>query len=134
MELNLINFRKISLGVKKEVEKVDCIFCRIARKEVPAAVVYEDGDILAFKDINPQAPIHLLIIPKQHLTSIMDIDDSNGDIVKKIIKVAKNLARENNIDNKGFRLVVNTGNDGGQTVHHLHFHLLGGRFMTWPPG
>ncbi|TYP54979.1 histidine triad nucleotide-binding protein [Thermosediminibacter litoriperuensis] len=113
---------------------MDCIFCRIARKEVPAAVVYEDGDILAFKDINPQAPIHLLIIPKQHLTSIMDIDDSNGDIVKKIIKVAKNLARENNIDNKGFRLVVNTGNDGGQTVHHLHFHLLGGRFMTWPPG
>ncbi|ADL07676.1 histidine triad nucleotide-binding protein [Thermosediminibacter oceani] len=113
---------------------MDCIFCKIVRKEVPAAVVYEDNDILAFKDINPQAPIHLLIIPKQHLTSIMDIDDSNGDIVKKILLVAKNLARKNNIDNKGFRLVVNTGNDGGQTVHHLHFHLLGGRFMTWPPG
>ncbi|MCG0274759.1 MAG: histidine triad nucleotide-binding protein [Thermosediminibacteraceae bacterium] len=113
---------------------MDCVFCRIVNKEIPAAVVYEDEEVMAFKDINPQAPVHILIIPKQHLTSIMDLDDSNSDVVKKIIKVAQNLARENNIDKKGFRVVVNTGNDGGQTVHHLHFHLLGGRFMTWPPG
>jgi histidine triad (HIT) family protein len=113
---------------------VECVFCKIVKKEIPAAVVYEDEDVLAFKDINPQAPIHLLIIPKNHLSSIMEVDENNGDIVKKIIKVAQSLARENNIDKKGFRLVVNTGDDGGQTVHHLHFHLLGGRFMTWPPG
>ncbi|KXG78516.1 HIT-like protein [Fervidicola ferrireducens] len=113
---------------------MECVFCKIVKKEIPAAVVYEDEDVLAFKDINPQAPIHLLIIPKNHLSSIMEVDENNGDIVKKIVKVAQSLARENNIDKKGFRLVVNTGDDGGQTVHHLHFHLLGGRFMTWPPG
>lgn len=113
---------------------MECIFCKIVKKEIPASVVYEDEDVLAFKDINPQAPIHLLIIPKNHLSSIMEVDENNGDIVKKIVKVVQSLARENNIDKKGFRLVVNTGDDGGQTVHHLHFHLLGGRFMTWPPG
>lgn len=113
---------------------MECIFCKIVKKEIPAAVVYEDEDVLAFKDINPQAPIHLLIIPKNHLSSIMEVDEDSSDIVKKIVKVAQSLARENNIDKKGFRLVVNTGDDGGQTVHHLHFHLLGGRFMTWPPG
>jgi len=113
---------------------VECIFCKIVKKEIPAAVVYEDEDVLAFKDINPQAPIHLLIIPKKHLGSIMEVDEENSDVIPKIVKVAQNLAKENNIDKKGFRLVVNTGDDGGQTVHHLHFHLLGGRFMTWPPG
>ncbi|SHM05680.1 histidine triad (HIT) family protein [Caldanaerovirga acetigignens] len=113
---------------------MECVFCKIAKKEIPASVVYEDEDVIAFKDINPQAPIHLLIIPKNHLSSIMEVDENNGDLVKKIVKVAQSLARENNIDKKGFRLVVNTGDDGGQTVHHLHFHLLGGRFMTWPPG
>ncbi|MCF6095928.1 histidine triad nucleotide-binding protein [Thermovorax subterraneus] len=113
---------------------MECIFCKIVKKEIPASVVYEDEDVLAFKDINPQAPIHLLIIPKNHLSSIMEVDENNGDIVKKIVKVVQSLAKENNIDKKGFRLVVNTGDDGGQTVHHLHFHLLGGRFMTWPPG
>jgi histidine triad (HIT) family protein len=119
---------------KKEVEDVDCIFCKIAGHEIPAGVVYEDEDVIAFKDINPQAPIHLLIVPKKHVASIMEINDDNKDIVNKIVKAAQNLARQNNIDSKGFRLVVNTGNDGGQTVNHLHFHLLGGRFMTWPPG
>ncbi|MFO7152224.1 MAG: histidine triad nucleotide-binding protein [Bacillota bacterium] len=113
---------------------MECIFCKIVKKEIPAAVVYEDEDVLAFKDINPQAPIHLLIIPKKHLGSIMEVDEENSDVIPKIVKVAQNLAKENNIDKKGFRLVVNTGDDGGQTVHHLHFHLLGGRFMTWPPG
>lgn len=119
---------------KKEVEDVDCIFCKIAGHEIPAGVVYEDDDVIAFKDINPQAPIHLLIVPKKHVASIMEINDGNEDVISKIVKAAQNLARQNNIDSKGFRLVVNTGNDGGQTVNHLHFHLLGGRFMTWPPG
>ncbi len=119
---------------KKEVEDVDCIFCKIAGHEIPAGVVYEDDDVIAFKDINPQAPIHLLIVPKKHVASIMEINAGNEDVISKIVKAAQNLARQNNIDSKGFRLVVNTGNDGGQTVNHLHFHLLGGRFMTWPPG
>lgn len=113
---------------------MDCIFCKIAQHEIPSNTVYEDDDVIAFKDINPQAPIHLLIVPKKHLASIMEINDQNGEILNKIIRTAQNLARQNNIDNKGFRLVVNTGDDGGQTVGHLHFHLLGGRFMTWPPG
>lgn len=113
---------------------MDCIFCKIVKHEIPANTVYEDDEVIAFKDINPQAPIHLLIVPKEHVASIMEIDDDNSEILNKIIRVAQNLARQNNIDNKGFRLVVNTGDDGGQTVKHLHFHLLGGRFMTWPPG
>jgi len=113
---------------------MDCLFCKIAKHEIPANVVYEDEDIIAFKDINPQAPVHLLIVPKEHVASIMEITEDKKEIVNKIVKVAQNLAQQNNIDNNGFRLVVNTGDDGGQTVKHLHFHLLGGRFMTWPPG
>ncbi len=113
---------------------MDCIFCKIAAHEAQADIVYEDDDIIAFKDINQQAPIHLLIVPKEHIPSILKIDEKNSHIIEKVVKVAQQLARENNIDNKGFRIVVNTGNDGGQTVDHLHFHLLGGRFMKWPPG
>lgn len=113
---------------------MDCLFCKIAKHEIPSNVVYEDEDVIAFKDINPQAPVHLLIVPKEHVASIMDITEDKKEIVNKIVKVAQNLAQQNNIDNNGFRLVINTGDDGGQTVKHLHFHLLGGRFMSWPPG
>ena len=113
---------------------MDCVFCKIVNKEIPAKVIYEDEEVLAFYDINPQAPIHLLMVPKKHIASIMEIDEDNAKILKRIAKVAQELARQNNIDKKGFRLVVNTGEEGGQTVNHLHFHLLGGRFMTWPPG
>ncbi|GAQ25547.1 MULTISPECIES: histidine triad nucleotide-binding protein [Tepidanaerobacter] len=113
---------------------MDCVFCKIINKEIPAKIVYEDEDLIAINDANPQAPIHLLLIPKQHLKSIMEINDENAQILEQIIKLAQKLAGEFGIDEKGFRLVVNTGNDGGQTVPHLHFHLLGGRFMKWPPG
>ncbi|HHY42643.1 MAG TPA: histidine triad nucleotide-binding protein [Thermoanaerobacterales bacterium] len=113
---------------------MDCVFCKIINKEIPAKIAYEDDQVIAFHDINPQAPIHLLIIPKKHIASIMEIDEENGGLLKEIVRVAQNLAKENNIDKKGFRLVVNTGEEGGQTVQHLHFHLLGGRFLTWPPG
>lgn len=113
---------------------MDCVFCKIINKEIPAKVAYEDDQVIAFHDANPQAPIHLLIVPKKHIASIMEINDENSTLLKEIARVAQNLARENNIDNKGFRLVVNTGEEGGQTVNHLHFHLLGGRFLTWPPG
>jgi len=113
---------------------MECIFCKIANHEIPTEAVYEDDDVIAFHDINPQAPIHLLIVPKKHITSIMEVAEEDGPIINKIVKVAQKLAKENNIDKKGFRIVVNTGDDGGQTVKHLHFHLLGGRFMTWTPG
>lgn len=113
---------------------MDCVFCKIINKEIPAKVVYEDEEVIAINDINPQAPIHLLLIPKKHIASIMEINKDNAEILDRITKVAQHLARESNIDKKGFRLVVNTGEEGGQTVNHLHFHLLGGRFMTWPPG
>jgi len=113
---------------------MDCVFCKIIKKEIPAKVAYEDDQVIAFHDVNPQAPIHLLIVPKKHIASIMEIDDENSTLLNKIARAAQNLARENNIDKKGFRLVVNTGEEGGQTVNHLHFHLLGGRFLTWPPG
>jgi len=113
---------------------MDCVFCKIINKEIQAKIAYEDDQVIAFHDINPQAPIHLLIIPKKHIASIMEIDEENGGLLKEIVRVAQNLAKENNIDKKGFRLVVNTGEEGGQTVQHLHFHLLGGRFLTWPPG
>ncbi|HHY71462.1 MAG TPA: histidine triad nucleotide-binding protein [Thermoanaerobacterales bacterium] len=113
---------------------MDCVFCKIVNKEIPAKVIYEDEQVMAFHDANPQAPIHLLIVPKKHVASIMEIDEDNAAVLKQIAKVAQELARQNNIDKKGFRLVLNTGEEGGQTVNHLHFHLLGGRFMTWPPG
>ncbi|MGB4131132.1 MAG: histidine triad nucleotide-binding protein [Tepidanaerobacteraceae bacterium] len=113
---------------------MDCIFCKIINKEIPAKVAYEDDNVVAFHDINPQAPIHLLIVPKKHITSVMEIDDEENLLLGDIIRTAQNLARENNLDKKGFRIVVNTGEEGGQTVNHLHFHLLGGRFLTWPPG
>lgn len=113
---------------------MDCVFCKIINKEIPAKIVYEDENLIAINDANPQAPIHLLLIPKQHLKSIMEINGENAQILEQIIKLAQKLAGEFGIDERGFRLVVNTGNDGGQTVPHLHFHLLGGRFMKWPPG
>lgn len=112
----------------------DCVFCKIADKKINSDVVYEDDDVIAFKDINPAAPIHILIIPKKHISSIMDLCDEDIDVVSKIYGVAKKLASENNIDKKGFRIVANCGEDGGQTVEHMHFHLLGGRSMQWPPG
>ena len=109
------------------------MFLQDYKKEIPAKVVYEDDQVIAFHDANPQAPIHLLIVPKEHIASILDIDEENSEVLKDIFRVAQNIAKENNIDKKGFRLVVNTGEEGGQTVHHLHFHLLGGRFRHGLP-
>jgi len=90
--------------------------------------------VVAFPDINPQAPVHLLIVPKAHIDSPLDIDERNKELVGHVYVIAKKLAKQYGIDSKGYRIVSNCGDDGGQTVHHIHFHLLGGRFMTWPPG
>lgn len=112
---------------------MDCVFCKIANGEIPSKKVYEDEKILAFHDLDPKAPVHILIIPKQHIASAWDITGENSAIISYIFEKAPQLAKELGLAG-GFRLVNNCGNDGGQTVQHLHFHLLGGRSMEWPPG
>lgn len=112
---------------------MDCVFCKIANGEISCKKAYEDDSVLAFYDLDPQAPVHILMIPKQHITSVAEITPENSAVVAHIFEVAAKLARENNLT-EGFRVVANTGKDGGQSVPHLHFHLLGGRSMKWPPG
>jgi len=111
----------------------DCLFCKIVAGTIPAKRVFEDEQSIAFADINPQAPTHLLIIPKEHLASLAHAAAENAAGLGHLVFVATELARTYDLA-KGYRLVINTGDDGGQTVHHLHIHLLGGRHMTWPPG
>lgn len=110
----------------------NCLFCKIIKKEIPSSLVYEDELVLAFNDIAPQAPVHILVIPKAHSTSFTDLN--NFDIIGHIYKIIGQLAREKNIEQSGFRVVVNHGRAAGQAVPHLHYHLLGGRDLTWPPG
>ncbi len=112
---------------------MDCIFCKIANKEIPSKKVYEDGQIVAFNDLDPQAPVHVLIIPKKHIQSADQITDDDKEVIGKIFVVASKIAKELGLEN-GYRIVNNCGEDGGQTVSHLHFHLMGGRKMHWPAG
>jgi histidine triad (HIT) family protein len=116
------------------VSNEQCVFCQIVSGEVPSKIVYRDDDVVAFEDIRPVAPVHLLIIPTQHISSVRDIDDDDGRVIAKLVSTANRLAKEKQIFDHGFRLNINAGPNGGQTVYHLHLHLLGGRFMTWPPG
>jgi len=109
----------------------DCLFCRIVRGEIPATLVAETADCVAFRDIDPKAPTHVLVIPRQHVASIADTDDAA--LVGRLSLLAAEIARREGLDG-GYRTVVNTGPDAGQTVFHLHLHLLGGRRLTWPPG
>ena len=109
----------------------NCLFCKIVRGEIPSNKVYEDERVLAFRDIDPQAPVHVRLIPKQHFASRLDVDADTFGYMQTIVK---KLADELGIAEKGFRVVVNTGEDGQQSVKHLHFHILGGRSMQWPPG
>lgn len=112
----------------------DCIFCKIAAKELPAKVIYEDEHMIAFPDINPAAPVHVLVIPKKHIANLLEIQPEDISIIARIMETIPKIAAQQGLANDGFRLVVNTMENGGQTVHHLHWHILGGRFMTWPPG
>jgi histidine triad (HIT) family protein len=112
----------------------DCIFCKIVNKKIPTDTVLEDKKILAFRDINPQAPVHILIIPKEHYPSLNEIPDDQKELLGWILLKARQIAKKMGIAEKGYRIVLNTGRDSGQDVHHIHFHLLGGRRMTWPPG
>ena len=113
----------------------NCVFCRIAKKEIPSTMVYEDDRVVAFKDLEPQAPVHVLIIPKKHIASLNELAEADSVLIAHVLaEVVPLLADKLGIKESGYRVVTNTGVDGGQTVQHLHFHLLGGRSMQWPPG
>jgi histidine triad (HIT) family protein len=111
----------------------DCLFCRIAAGEIPATKLHEDADVLAIRDINAQAPTHVLVIPVTHIASAADLTDADGPMLGRLFSIAAEIARNEGLDG-GWRLVTNVGRDGGQSVDHLHLHMLGGRPMTWPPG
>ncbi|MFH0838717.1 MAG: histidine triad nucleotide-binding protein [Candidatus Omnitrophota bacterium] len=114
--------------------KQDCLFCDIIKKEAHSAVVYEDARTLAFKDIYPQAPVHIIIVPKIHIDKMIDVTEETVGYCADMLLRANELAKEFKIDQDGFRLVFNCDEYGGQTIYHIHMHLLGGRRMTWPPG
>ena len=114
--------------------ETSCIFCKIAAREIPADIVRESDRLVAFRDTNPQAPTHILLVPKEHITSIAEIEDGHGALLADIAQAATHLAKTEGIEESGWRLVTNVGPDAGQTVFHLHVHLLGGRSMGWPPG
>ena len=112
----------------------DCLFCKIVAGTIPSDLVHENERLLAFRDISPQAPVHVLIIPKEHLASLDGVDDRHGDLLGEMLLLARDLARSEGVAGDGYRTVMNTGDDGGQSVHHVHLHLLGGRALAWPPG
>lgn len=112
----------------------DCLFCGIVDGTIKANVIYQNDRLVAFKDISPKAPVHFLIIPRKHLVSVLDIEADDGALIGEIFQVAGRLARDHGVADSGFRVVVNSGADAGQSVFHLHYHLLGGRQMGWPPG
>jgi histidine triad (HIT) family protein len=113
---------------------MDCIFCKIANKELPAKLVYEDANIVAFNDLNPQAPIHQLIIPRKHIATLNDVETSDAMLAGQLLLVAQQLAKQQDIAEAGYRVVMNCNKGAGQAVFHIHLHLLGGRLLTWPPG
>jgi len=110
------------------------IFTKIINKEIPANIVYEDAEVLAFRDISPQAPEHILVIPKKEIPTVNDIEEADAALVGKLFLTAKKIAKDLGFDEKGYRLVMNCNEDGGQTVNHIHMHILAGRQLSWPPG
>jgi histidine triad (HIT) family protein len=111
-----------------------CLFCRIIRKEIPGRIVHENDSVIAFEDINPQAPVHFLVVPKKHIDSVSHLSKADQELMGSLFLIINDLAKMSRLAKDGFRTVINTGPSGGQTVYHLHVHLLGGRQMTWPPG
>lgn len=112
----------------------DCLFCQIAAGKLASDIVYEDNDIVAFNDINPEAPVHTLVVPRRHIATLNDALAADAELLGKLMLVATSLAKQKGLDLTGYRLVANTGREAGQTVDHIHIHLLGGRFLSWPPG
>lgn len=115
------------------MESSSCIFCQIVKKQAPAKIIYEDDEVLAFHDINPQAPIHILIVPKKHIPNLLALSPKDTSLIGKIYLAAVKIAKEKKLQ-EGFRIVTNSGKLAGQTVYHLHFHFLAGRRLGWPPG
>jgi histidine triad (HIT) family protein len=116
------------------MDEKNCLFCRISRDELPAKKVYEDDEVVVFEDVNPQAPTHLLVIPRRHIASLDDLTPADASVIGNVVVRASEIAREQGLDTDGYRLVVNCGEGAGQTVFHIHAHLLGGRGFRWPPG
>ena len=112
----------------------DDLFLKIIQREIPADIVYEDEDVLAFRDIQPQAPVHILVIPKRHIATLNHLEDGDQLLLGKLVMAAKSIARQEGLAEDGYRLVFNCNEHGGQSVYHIHLHLLGGRPLTWPPG
>ena len=113
---------------------MSCLFCKIINKEIPSKIVYEDESILAFEDVNPQAPVHILIIPKRHISTSLEIKDGDNELIGRMFQAANKIAVDKGVAEKGFRTVINCNREAGQTVFHIHLHLLAGRAMHWPPG
>ncbi len=112
----------------------DCVFCQVFEKKLPGKIEYEDDDLAVIWDINPQAPVHLLIIPKKHIAKLSEVEDDDSDLLCKMFVIARNVAKKLKLNESGYRLVVNEGRGAGQTIFHLHMHLLSGRRLMWPPG
>ena len=112
----------------------ETVFSQIIERKIPAEIIYEDEEVVAFKDINPQAPVHVLIIPRKPIPKLTDADESDTVILGKMVMIARQIAKDFGLEQDGFRLLLNEGKNGGQTIYHLHFHLLGGRRLMWPPG
>ncbi|RBO83537.1 histidine triad nucleotide-binding protein [Marinomonas aquiplantarum] len=113
---------------------MDCLFCKLVKGEIPATILYQDDDVIAFEDIMPQAPCHFLVIPKRHISTLNDLTDEDASLVGKLQITAAKVAKQKGISDEGYRVVMNCNEMGGQTVYHIHMHVLGGRNMTWPPG
>ncbi|MBL7069466.1 MAG: histidine triad nucleotide-binding protein [Candidatus Omnitrophica bacterium] len=114
--------------------KEDCIFCKIISKSIPSTIVYEDDAVMAFNDINPQAPIHAIVIPKKHIERISDLRPEDSKLISKVISAGNKIAKEKKIADSGYRFIINCNKDAGQAVFHIHMHVIGGRQMGWPPG
>jgi len=112
----------------------DCVFCKVVNREIPASIVYEDDRLIAFNDINPQSPTHILIVPKRHIATLNDLQPADDALVGEMVRRAGAIAQERGISTAGFRTVFNTNREAGQTVFHIHLHLIGGRTLGWPPG
>jgi histidine triad (HIT) family protein len=123
------------MDVNAQAEYSDtCIFCKLAKGLVRADIIYQDSELLAFRDIHPQAPVHVLIIPRTHITALWDADDTDAVLMGRLLLAANTIAEQEGINESGYRVVTNAGSDAGQSVDHLHLHVLGGRKLEWPPG
>ncbi len=112
----------------------ECLFCRMLEGEIPSEKVFEDDQVYAFRDINPQAPTHILVIPRKHISSLDELTEAEAPLMGRLMTAGANIARQEGLSDKGYRSVINTGEHGGQSVHHIHLHIMGGRPLNWPPG